>query len=65
MTERIDQLEIKLAYTEDLVTQLNEVVIEQQKVIDALEQSIKKLNKKMEDMVSQGELKGAERPPHY
>ena len=65
--ERIIELEIKVAYQEDLVQELNKIVGMQQQQIDRLEATCKLLNERINsisaglNMVSQGE----EVPPHY
>lgn len=65
--ERIIALEVLSSYQEDLLKQLNSVVIEQQKHIEELEASIKKLSKRLEDIVELvgDEAAPQERPPHY
>ena len=65
--ERIIELEIKVAYQEDLVQELNKVVSMQQQQIDRLEATCKLLNERISSIsaglntVSPGE----ELPPHY
>ena len=65
--ERIIELEIKVAYQEDLLQELNQVVAKQQQQIDRLEATCKLLNERIIsisaglNMASLGE----EVPPHY
>jgi len=65
--ERIIELEIKAAYQEDLLQELNQVVAKQQQQIDRLEATCKLLNERIIsisaglNMASLGE----EVPPHY
>ncbi len=65
--ERIIALEVLSSYQEDLLKQLNSVVVEQQKHIEELEASIKKISKRLEDIVELvgDETAPQERPPHY
>ena len=63
---RLTELEIKLAFTEDLLEKLDEVVIGQQRRIDALMQEIANLREQMarSDSSSGGSPRD-DRPPHY
>lgn len=62
MEERIVNLEIKLAHQDVLLEQLNQVIYEQQKTIDALRSQVKIL---IEKMASQDIHANNEKPPHY
>lgn len=72
MTEqRIISIETKIAYQEDTITQLNDVVCKQQMQIDSLERLTQQLLGRVRDL---SELSGRsaevfsvadERPPHY
>jgi len=65
--QRCTELEIKLAYQEDTVKALNDVVCRQQESIDRLEQTCRYLMQRLQE-VSQsplGDASGPERPPHY
>jgi len=66
-TERLIELETKMAYQEDTIQQLNDVVCRQQDQIDALMEKCslllsrtKELSDKLPDDSSIGE-----KPPHY
>lgn len=65
--ESIVRLETKVAYQDDLIQQLNEVVIEQQQRIRDLESKTRLLSKKLEDLLELAaeERTAGERPPHY
>ena len=72
MTEqRIIAIETKIAYQEDTIAQLNDVVCKQQTQIDALEHLTQQWIGRMRDLSetsvqSNGALSAAdERPPHY
>ena len=64
---RIVELEIKIAYQEDLVEDLNRIVAEQQRQIERLELVCKQLTEHVRNLqLSQpGEQNIDETPPHY
>ncbi|MCX7201531.1 MAG: SlyX family protein [Burkholderiales bacterium] len=63
---RLTELEIKLAFTEDLVERLDAVVIEQQRQIDRLMQELLRLREQVQQAGSATSgPSGDERPPHY
>ncbi len=65
--QRCTELEIKLAYQEDIVKALNDVVCGQQESIDRLEQTCRYLMQRLQE-VTQGplaEMADQEKPPHY
>ncbi|KAF3981439.1 MAG: SlyX family protein [Methylococcales symbiont of Hymedesmia sp. n. MRB-2018] len=64
--ERFTELEIKLAYQEDLLQTLNLIVIEQQTQISQLEESCKLLVKRIKSIGGNEMIDtGLEVPPHY
>ncbi|MGR9046863.1 MAG: SlyX family protein [Gammaproteobacteria bacterium] len=65
--ERIIELEIKAAYQEDLLQELNKVVSQQQKQIDRLEATCKILNERISSIsTAMGSVPPEEElPPHY
>lgn len=67
MTERIIELEIKAAYQEDLLQQLNSIVSRQQQQITRLEATCKLLNDRIKSLSSErNDSKQADEvPPHY
>jgi SlyX protein len=64
---RITELEIKLTYAEDLLEQLNLTVFRQQQRIDLLQQELRLLNNRMENLAASEEKSDLreEIPPHY
>lgn len=64
--ERITAIEMKLAYMEDFVNQIQNVAVEQAKTIDKLEKEIKLMADKMREMsdTMEGDIPNR-RPPHY
>ena len=64
--ERLTAIEMKLAYMEDFVNQIQDVAVEQAKTIDKLQKEIKMMSDKIRDMsnVMEGDIPNR-RPPHY
>lgn len=68
MTEnRLIELEIKVAYQEDLLQDLNEIVTRQQRQIDRLELICHQLNEHIKNLQTNHGLSEAvdQTPPHY
>ena len=64
--DRITELEIKIAYQDDLLQTLNEVVSDQQRQLIRLEETCKLLGKRIKNMSEPSLIdQGAEVPPHY
>lgn len=64
--ERLMALEIKSSYAEDLLEQLNQLVYEQQRQIDALLAEVGQLRRQMPEGGSSAERNlRDELPPHY
>jgi len=59
---RVVDLEIRYAHLEKQLLELNQVVFEQQRTIDLLEQQIVALRTRMSAL---GEPMDHEKPPHY
>jgi SlyX protein len=66
ITDRITAIEMKLAYMEDFVNQIQNVAVEQAKTIDKLEKEIKLMADKMREMsdTMEGDIPNR-KPPHY
>lgn len=66
--QRIDELESRLAFQDDTLQTLNEVVFAQQRLLERLEMQVKALARRQEELLSQlgqpGETEDAP-PPHY
>ena len=67
MQEAIDDLQMKLAFQEDLLEQLNQVVTDQQKQITNLELALETMKVQVSTMQSTTQESGSqhELPPHY
>ena len=66
MEERLTNIEMKLAYLEDFVNQLQEVAVENSKTIERLENENKYLSERMKDVSEflEGDIPNR-KPPHY
>lgn len=67
MDERIDQLEIKIAYLEQANAELSDALVKQRQDIDSLRMQLVALTGRLEATQSQGTAYTAEeeKPPHY
>ncbi len=69
MDERMRALEIKIAYQDDLLTQLNAIVIEQQRQLDALTRQAELLTREVKQLsggsVAPSRTIQEDLPPHY
>ena len=65
-TDRITAIEMKLAYMEDFVNQIQNVAVEQTKTIDKLQKEIKMMSDKIREMsdAAEGDIPNR-KPPHY
>ena len=66
MEERLNELEAKVAFAEDLIETLNQTVIRQQGQIDLLQQQLRLLNQQLKEALPE-ETRSLrdEIPPHY
>lgn len=64
--ERLTAVEMKLAYMEDFVNQIQGVAVEQTKTIDKLQKEIKLMSEKIREMSNavEGDIPNR-KPPHY
>ena len=72
LTDRVEQLEIKLSFNEDLMDTLNTTIFRQQEQIDSLVKEIRHLRDRLQDQQAARDASGAtirdlaaEIPPHY
>jgi len=65
MEARVTELEVKLAFAEDLLETLNQTVFRQQEQIERLQREVRELRDQMQSLpVEQRSLRD-ELPPHY
>ncbi|MCG8464671.1 MAG: SlyX family protein [Xanthomonadales bacterium] len=66
ITTRLEELEIKSAYQEDTINQLNDVIIRQQQEIDRLKAWYQEFTQRLDGITEsiQGRLED-DVPPHY
>ena len=66
MEERLNELEAKLAFAEDLIETLNQTVIRQQGQIDSIQQQLRLLHQQLQDALpDESRTLRDELPPHY
>lgn len=64
--QRLDELEAKLAFAEDLIETLNQTVIRQQLQMDSLQDQLRLLHQQMRDgQAGDTRMPSEELPPHY
>lgn len=63
---RLNELEAKLAFAEDLIDTLNQTVVRQQTQLDSLQQQLRLLHQRMQEAGPDARPgAGDEIPPHY
>ena len=66
LESRVVELETRQAFQDDTIQALNDVVVEQGRVIERLQLQMAELIKRYDEMVGQYGSEGEEaRPPHY
>lgn len=65
MEERLNELEAKLAFAEDLIETLNQAVIRQQAQLDLLQQQLRLLHQQLQALPDEARTPRDEIPPHY
>ena len=63
--ERISELEIRMTHLEDFINQLNRIVLDNGKAIDALKKEQFSLKQQLTEINEQMPTSQDERPPHY
>lgn len=63
--ERIDALEVRIAYQDDTIETLNKTITEQWKQIDALKRQVAALGDRLQEAEARSPAPANERPPHY
>ena len=67
LEKRLDEVETKLAFSEDALDQLNEVVIQQQRLIDGLVDQLAEIKRRVPEGRDDAPFRSLrdELPPHY
>ncbi|MCU1751332.1 SlyX family protein [Pseudomonas sp. 6D_7.1_Bac1] len=66
LEERVTELESRLAFQDDTIESMNDVLVTQQRVVDRLQLQMAALLKRQEEMVGQFQSFEEEAPPpHY
>jgi SlyX protein len=61
---RLDDLEIRIAHQDRTIAELNEVVTQQWKQLEAMERKLRRFAEELETMDA-GSGPGQQKPPHY
>ena len=66
---RLEELESRLAFQDDLIESLNDVVAKQDREIQDLRRTVKNMNERLRDLADSASATGSstehEIPPHY
>jgi len=65
MSERVTEIEIKLAHLEQALNEMSDVIYAQQSAIDRLERAYEQLRQRVENSAAGGDPDADEKPPHY
>jgi len=65
LSERVDALEMRIAYQDDTIETLNQTITAQWKQIDALMRKITELGERLQQAEANAPGPANERPPHY
>ena len=65
LDERIDALEMRIAYQDDTIETLNQTITAQWKQIDVLTRKIAELGDRLQEAEANAPGVANERPPHY
>lgn len=65
MQERVTELEVKLAFAEDLLDTLNQTVFRQQEQIERLQREVRELRDTLQSLPAEQRSLRDELPPHY
>ncbi|MBC3208475.1 SlyX family protein [Pseudomonas sp. SWRI111] len=66
LEQRVTDLESRMAFQDDTIQALNDVLVAQQRVVERLQLQMQALLKRQEEMVGQfGDFEEDAPPPHY
>jgi len=65
LSERIDALEMRVAYQDDTIETLNQTITAQWKQIDALTRQLAQLSERLQEAEANAPGPANEPPPHY
>lgn len=64
--DRLNELEAKLTFAEDMIDSLNQIVVRQQAQLDSMQQQLRLLHQRMQDAApDEARSPRDEVPPHY
>ncbi len=64
LSERIDDLETRIAYQDKVIGDLNDVIMAQWRKMEAIEAHLRRLGEEMQ-MVEASDVPANQKPPHY
>lgn len=67
LEKSLEKIEIKISYSEEIISQLNEIVTKQQNEIGVLNNHLNKLERKIAQLIEETEVGDLpnRKPPHY
>jgi SlyX protein len=65
VAERVDELEARFSFQENMIQELSGVIFSQQKELGALQTEVKTLRSRMKDFEHSASEGSPEKPPHY
>lgn len=63
--KRFEEMEIRMAYLEDYIIQLNQVVLEGNRKTELMEERMESLKQKIEELAENLPSPENQKPPHY
>ncbi len=63
--KRFEEMEIRMAYLEDYIIQLNQVVLEGNRKTELMEERMESLKQKIEELAETLPSPENQKPPHY
>jgi len=63
--KRIDELEIRMSHLENYLNQLNEIVLENGKMLEIIKKEQLSFRQQMDEVTNQMQSPEAAKPPHY
>jgi len=65
LAERVDALEMRIAYQDDTIETLNQTITAQWKQIDQLTRKVAEIGERLQEAETNAPGPANERPPHY
>jgi SlyX protein len=65
LEKRIDELEMRMAHQDKTIAELNDVITEQWKKMEAMERQLRRFGEELESLGSAEGPAANQKPPHY